>query len=122
MTEANLRMIQQIGFELMPTILVIADFLAGTADRQERVKLFDLGSSVLQFSDSVSQRLLQFDDPAAHVEPGAQFIAVERLDDIVVGAVLKTGNDISRGIPTGEQDDIGWLGRCLLAQSLANVD
>src|SRR5688500_10602002 len=61
--EANVGVTRKVRFDLLPVVVVAADAFAIRADRQETLKLFDLGERTFELVDSVRETRLKLDDP-----------------------------------------------------------
>ncbi len=69
--EFGLGMIRDIGFDLLPVVLVVPDFFAVAAYGQESLEGFNFRQSLFQHSYPLGKGGLQFDDPLAHPDAGA---------------------------------------------------
>src|SRR5215211_1352154 len=97
MAKAHVGMVGHVALHLMPVVLVVADFFAITTDGQQSVQLLDVRQSAFQFAHPLGQRALQADQTRANLDAGAQLGGVEWLRDIIVGAALKSLDDIFFG-------------------------
>ena len=70
------------------------------------MKLLDARQGVFQLLDALRQAALQLHDAPAHLQPRAQFIAVKRLRDVIVGSGLQPLNNVLAAAEGGQQDDI----------------
>src|ERR1041384_3036845 len=95
MTELRGRMFANVALDLLPVVLIIADVLAIRTDRQNALQLLDLHERLFEFKDTLGETLLQLDDACADLHARAQFIAVERLDDVIVRAGVESLHDVS---------------------------
>ena len=53
MTEFSLRMIPDVGFDLIPVSFIIPDFFAGGTDGQQAAQRLHFGEGFLQFFDQL---------------------------------------------------------------------
>ena len=85
MTELQIGMLSDVVLDLLPVVAVGADMLAIAADREKAVQLFDVRERLFEFSDPISERGSQPQDPQADVDPGPEDLRVERLAEEVIG-------------------------------------
>jgi hypothetical protein len=96
----------EVVFDLVPVVLIVADFLAEHADRQQFFQLPHVGERRLQLGDFAGERLFEGDDALADFEPGAQLFVVEGLQDVIVSARLKAFGDVLLRVTRREHDDV----------------
>ena len=65
--ELRLGMRADVGFHLLPVIVVVADLLAVSADRQQAMELLDARQRAGQLLNLLLQLALQFHDAHAHL-------------------------------------------------------
>ena len=106
MAELRVAAVGDVGFDLLPVVLVAADALAVAADRQHAAQLFDARERLLQFRDALRQPLLQRQHADAGVDPRAQLRGAERLDQVVVGAGVEARDHVFGGVAAGQKDHV----------------
>ena len=82
-----------VFFDLMPVVFVVADALAIHANGNQFLQLADIGERLLQIDHFFGEGPLQLHHALAHLEAGAEFIGVKRLDDVVVRPGVQTGGN-----------------------------
>src|SRR2546422_1050358 len=121
MAESGLRMLADIGIDLLPIVCVVADFLAVHANREQSLELFHARQGILQFPDACHKVPLQFHDARSHPHSGQQFLRIERLGHIVVRSGLEALNDVRFGVSRGQEDEICGLGLRTRAGPVADL-
>ena len=98
-----------VGFDFLPVVAAITHFLAIHADREEALKLVDLGQRLLQFCHPCHAAFFERQHPLTAAQPGEQLRAVHRLAQKVVHSGGK-GCEHFRGlIMCGEHHDVGVM-------------
>jgi len=119
-TEVDIRMRCDVGFDFLPIVLVVADLLAIAANGQQSLQHRHFGKGGFEFAHAVGPLPLQRDHAFADANPGAQFLSIERFGDEIVGGAFQTNDDILRPILDGEQKDVSGLLANKITRLLAN--
>src|SRR5256712_13924644 len=110
MAESGLRMLADIGIDLLPIVCVVADFLAVHANREQSLELFHARQGILQFPDACHKVPLQFHDARSHPHSGQQFLRIERLGHIVVRSGLEAADEIVLVPSACDQNEVNRFG------------
>src|SRR5438105_1184980 len=80
--------------------------LTGRADRQKVLQYVFVHESILERDKFSAKGGWQIQDTLSYSHAGAEFFRIERLGDVIVRSRVQTGNDVSHGIPGGQQNNV----------------
>src|SRR4030095_15217153 len=98
--------LRHIHLDTLPVVPVVADTLAIRADREQSAQATDVIECGLKLGDLLGQARLERYDTHADLNARAQFVEVNRLDQVVVRAGFETRDQVSGTVPGGEEHDV----------------
>ena len=101
MTKGDVGASFDIALDLLPVILVVADFLAVGTDWQQTLEVFFARYRFFELAHPIGEGHLQIEDALADLNPRLQFLAVEGLIEVVVGAGGERFGDVVLGVAGG---------------------